>query len=56
MDIKVIAERLCRKFDTRNPFDLAASLVSYFSASHPETYRAITINATVSSSFMSIKN
>lgn len=26
MDIKMIANELCRKYDTRNPFDLAASL------------------------------
>ena len=26
MDIKVIANALCRKYDTRNPFDLAGSL------------------------------
>ena len=26
MSIKMIAEELCRKYETRNPFDLAASL------------------------------
>lgn len=26
MDTKVIAEAMCRKYETRNPFDLAASL------------------------------